>query len=66
MASKTLQQEFPLHWLAWHNNYEELDRVLKKKQVSQTGTENQFVILYLVPQLSAMLARIHCWCTSLF
>ncbi|PVD33068.1 hypothetical protein C0Q70_08517 [Pomacea canaliculata] len=32
MASKTLQQEFPLHWLAWHNNYEELDRVLKKKQ----------------------------------
>lgn len=37
MASKTLKQEYPLHWLAWHNEFRELDRVLGLKQVSATG-----------------------------
>lgn len=33
MASKTLKQEFPLHWLAWHNNFTDLDRELNRKEV---------------------------------
>ncbi|KAJ8312912.1 hypothetical protein KUTeg_010285 [Tegillarca granosa] len=30
MTSKSLQEEFPLHWLVWHNKYRELDRELAK------------------------------------
>ena len=37
MASKALKQEYPLHWLAWHNEFRELDRVLGLKEVSVTG-----------------------------
>ncbi|XP_076452626.1 ankyrin repeat domain-containing protein 13D-like [Babylonia areolata] len=32
MASKTLQEEYPIHWLAWHNDYRELDRLLGLKK----------------------------------
>ncbi|XP_067684865.1 ankyrin repeat domain-containing protein 13D-like isoform X1 [Haliotis asinina] len=31
MTSKTLSEEFPIHWLVWHNDYENLDRELAKK-----------------------------------
>jgi len=34
MSSKALQEEFPLHWLVWDNQYQELDRQLARDVVS--------------------------------
>ncbi|XP_005093242.1 ankyrin repeat domain-containing protein 13D [Aplysia californica] len=31
MAAKTLKDEFPIHWLVWHNSFRELDAELEKK-----------------------------------
>lgn len=32
MASKSLQEEYPIHWVTWHNDYKELDRLLGLKK----------------------------------
>lgn len=48
MASKALKQEYPLHWLAWHNEFRELDRVLGLKEVSVTGRGLSFCFLAAV------------------
>jgi len=32
MSSRTLQEEFPLHWLIWHNEFGELERELATKK----------------------------------
>lgn len=28
-----IQQDYPLHWLVWNNDYEELDQALATKKV---------------------------------
>lgn len=32
MSEKTLQEEYPLHWLVWHNEYKQVDRELTTNQ----------------------------------
>ena len=34
-SSASLKDEFPIHWLVWHNNYRELDTELEKNVVSR-------------------------------
>lgn len=34
MSSKGLKEMFPLHWLIWNNDFEELDKELALKKVS--------------------------------
>ncbi|KAK3606459.1 hypothetical protein CHS0354_041405 [Potamilus streckersoni] len=31
MSSKSIREEFPLHWLVWHNEFSELDKELAKE-----------------------------------
>ncbi|KAH9525446.1 Ankyrin repeat domain-containing protein 13B [Bulinus truncatus] len=33
MASKSLKDEFPIHWLVWHNSFRELDAALESKEL---------------------------------
>ncbi|KAK0068919.1 ankyrin repeat domain-containing protein 13D [Biomphalaria pfeifferi] len=33
MATNSLKDEFPLHWLVWHNNFRELDAALENKEL---------------------------------
>ncbi|CAH1802482.1 unnamed protein product [Owenia fusiformis] len=35
MSSKSLQAEFPVHWLVWHNDYEELDKLLQAGEINK-------------------------------
>ncbi|XP_064612137.1 ankyrin repeat domain-containing protein 13B-like isoform X2 [Liolophura sinensis] len=39
MSSKTLEQEFPIHWLVWHNSYDELDQLLKTNGEDKEGLD---------------------------
>ena len=34
MATKSMKEEFPLHWLVWHNLFRELDAELEKEKVN--------------------------------
>ena len=33
MSSKSPKERFPIHWLVWHNQYDELDKELAKSKV---------------------------------
>lgn len=44
--AKTLKDEFPIHWMVWHNSFRELDAELEKKVVGHELLSSYKNILY--------------------